>query len=99
MRDRVELVAVAAGALQRQAHHGRAEHVDLVGDHLDPVGEEAGDVRPGRVGGHAQEAGGDQVVVDLRRDLRRVLVVGQLVAGELFEQEAVVRLVGVEARG
>ena len=49
-----------------------------------------------RVRGHAQEAGRDQVVVQLRRDLRRVLVVGQFVAGELFEQEAVVRLVGVE---
>ena len=96
VRDRVELVGVAAGTLQRQPHHGRAQDVDLVGDHLEPVGEEAGDVRPGRVGGHAQEAGRDQVVVDLRRDLRRVLVVGQFVAGDLFEEEPVVRLVGVE---
>ena len=81
----------------RQAHHRRAEDVDLVGDHLDAVGDEAGDVRPGRVRGHAEEAGRDEVVVDLRRDLPGVLVVGQFVAGELFEQEAVIRLVGVEA--
>jgi hypothetical protein len=35
--NRVEFVAVAAGALEAQTHHGRAEHVHFVGDDLQPV--------------------------------------------------------------
>ncbi len=96
LRQRIEFVAVAAGALQGQAHDSGTEHVDLVGDDLQAVRNKAGDIRPGSVRCHAEKAGCHQVVVQLWRDLRGVLVIGQLVARKLFQKEAIVRLVGVE---
>ena len=56
--ESVEFVTIAAGL---QQHFG--EHIDLIGNYLQAVWNEVGEVEPGRVGGHAQEAGGDQVVV------------------------------------
>src|SRR5207249_10676834 len=56
LRDRIELVAMTASALHGQAQDGRAEHIDLIGNYLEAVWNEVGEVEPGRVGSHAQEA-------------------------------------------
>ena len=89
LRDRVELVIVAAGAAHRQAEEGSADGVGHLGE--DFVAAEGDELVAG-VAAHrpqAMEPGRDQQLLIVRIDL---------VAGELFQDEAVERLVGVEGR-
>ena len=94
--ERVVLMIVAAGAGQGQAHHRRAQHLDLVGHHVQPLGDEVLGPGPGAVGRHAQEAGGDQRFHLIRSQGIELSVVHQLVARDLLQQKAVVGLVVVE---
>ena len=96
LRDRVVLVRMAAGALECQAEHRGAKHLDFVGNDFEPVRNKVGEVVPGRVRRHAEETSGDHVIVYSRRDLGCVLVIRQFVAGELLKQKAIIGLIGVE---
>ena len=94
--DRVVLVAVAAGAAERETEQGRVNDLDRVGEDLGTVGGEVVDRAIGRVHAGAQEARRDQVIGQGRRELFGVQEILKLIAGELFEQEPIVRLIGVE---
>ena len=86
--DRIELVVVAARAVDRQAQRALADRpenlVEIVVAALGIVLLAEQHARPG-----AQESGGDEAVFGLAV---------HLVAGNLFGQEDVVRFVGVERR-
>ncbi len=87
LAKRIEFVIVAARAAERDPQHCRAHHVRHLGEHLIAA---AGDFLIAGVlaqRSQAVEAGGDQRFVFLGRNL---------IAGELFGDEAVVRLVIVE---
>ena len=90
------LVIVAAGAGQGQAHHRRAQHLHLVGHHVQPLGDEVLGPGPGAVGSHAQESGSDQRFHLIRSQGIELSVVYQLVARDLLQQESVVGFVVVE---
>ena len=94
--ERVVLVVVAAGAGQGQAHHRRAQDLDLIGNHVQPLGHEVLGAGPGAVGRHAQEAGGNQRFHLVGSQGLNGAVVHQLVARDLLQQEAVVGFVVVE---
>ena len=79
-RDRVELVVVAAGAGDAQAHQAAGDDVDPVVDDLVLVVEE-----PAADGQEAERGEGPLVVAQ-----------GEAVGGDLLDDEAVVRLVLVE---
>ena len=96
MPDRLELMRVTAGALDgdpQQAIHGDLEvalqHRVAVDAHLVGVAV----AFAGAVGGVAQEVRGDQRIDHLRRDAAARYVAGQLIAGQLFLNKAVERLV------
>ena len=91
----IELVAVAARALEGHPHDARPQDLYFIGDDVEAVLHEA-ELVAGAVGPHAQEAGGDQVVDHLPGNHRSRLVVDQLVSGDLLHQKTVVGLVGVE---
>ena len=85
LRDRLELVVVAFGALERQPQqrraddlHGALEHRDLVD--ADLVGVAV--ALAGAVLAVAEEMGRDELVDDRGRDLDAGLVARELVAGE-----------------
>ena len=96
LRDRVELMSVAAGTLNCQPENRRAENLHFIGDDFQTVRHEVRDVGKRPIGCRPQKTCRDQAVVNLRRDLLRVFVIHQLVAGDLFLQKPVVRLVGIE---
>ena len=87
-RNRVEFVIVAAGAAQAEAKNGLAQRVDRVldGQVMIILGIEAESPRNGEISGRGRT---------LRVLFARPLV-RQDVAGDLFAQEHVVGLVGVE---
>ena len=88
LRDRVELVAVAAGAGQRQAQPDGRGRVDAVDDVLDGV----------LLGDDAPFAVAAMVAVEAGRDLLVERRAGQQVAGELLDRELVERQVAVDRR-
>ena len=89
LRDRVELVVVAAGAGNGGGQDPLAECIDLLVHHVE--GELRLALRVVALGAHRQVAGGDELLGPLL-----VIGGGQQVARELLAQEAVVGLVGVE---
>ena len=95
LRQRIVLVRVAVRALHRKAQDGRAEHIDFIGDHVQPVVGEIHFALAGGVRRHPQERRGDEVVHHLLRDHGRMLVIDQLVACDLLLEELVVRFVVV----
>src|SRR5262249_22679895 len=89
LRDRIELVIVATGTRYGQTLEGLERGVDLLVDHVHLELLAVALVMGLRAKG--EEAGGDE-------ELRLLLIVPgrQQVAGELFADELVVGLVGVE---
>jgi hypothetical protein len=87
LRDRLQLVVVAAGAADRHPQECSADDVGPLGQHL-VAGQ--GDLRIAGVAADrpqpVEDAGGEQLVV----------VRTKLVAGNLLTHELVVRLVGIE---
>ena len=96
LRDRVVLVIVTPCALDGQPQHDGAEHIKLVGDDVEPIRDEGHLTFTGAVGRHSHEARRHQVLINLLADFRRVLVIDQFIACELFHQETVVGPVAVE---
>ena len=98
LRDRVVAMGVALGAADRQAEQRRRDDLDRLGDHVVPrlglVGRGVGRA----VGGHPEEARGDQPV-DVRGREVRVGRRDHLVAGELLADQLVPGPIGVEAPG
>ena len=97
--DRLELVVVASGALDRQAQERRAddlggpfEHGVLVGADLVRVAVALARA----VLAVAEEVGRDQLVDHLGRRARPATAAGQLVAGQLLAHDLVERPIGVE---
>ena len=88
-RDRVELVVVAPGATDGQTEEPARGDVHLVVHHLELGILHAGLVES--LGADGEEAGRDQQLVAFG-----LVLVGQLVAGDLLMDEPVVRFVGVE---
>ena len=90
--DGIKFVVVAAGASKRHAHEGAAQRVELFVDdvhlHLPPV------ILGEHLGPDAEESGGNVTRVPCRFRL----VTGRLqqVAGDLFPDKLIVRLVLVE---
>ena len=87
---------MALGALDRQPQHGRAEDLDLVADHVDPVLQQGHVIHTRRIGRHTQEPRGHQIVHHLLSDDRSVHVIHKFVAGNLLEQKSIVGLVRIE---
>ena len=87
--DRVELVVVTPRAADRQSEKGLADRVDLLVDHIDQQLLLIG--RADHLGPHDQEPGRHDVVVPLVLGAE-----GEQIAGQLFGEEPVERLVGVE---
>ena len=96
MRNRIKLVRMASRTFQSQSHHGGTKNIDFVRNHINAVGHISGDVGPCSIRSHSQESRRYQVVIDLLCNLRRGFVVGQFVAGNLFQQEPIKWLVSVE---
>ena len=93
MADRVVLVTVAPGTAERETQERRIDHLYGVGKHLGAVRGKVMDRAIGRVDTGSQKARRDQVIGQGRRKLSCVQVIFQLVAGELFQQEAIVWLI------
>ena len=88
-------MVVAAGALHGEAHHGRGQNLDLVGDDVHALGNEPPLGGIGGIGGGPKKSGGRQPVDQLRSHLFPA-VVCQLVSGDLLHQKLRVGLVPVE---
>ena len=87
--NRIELVIVATCAADCQAEEPARSGIDLIIDDL-----EFGVLRAGLVesfGADGEEAGGDQKLVPFR-----LILVREEIAGDLFMDEAIIRLIGVE---
>ena len=84
--DRIELVVVATGAVDREAHHASAERGDQIVDVV-PAALRVVLLAEQHARSHAKEAGRDQCFLRLPI---------HLVAGDLFCEEQVVRLVLIE---
>ena len=85
LRDRVELVIVAAGARHRQPKKRLRDHVDLVVGERHHLVERVGGRKPVRH--HAEVADAERRLVDVRDRIDSR--VGQQVAGDLFADETV----------
>src|SRR5207248_2075287 len=101
--DRVVLVRVALGALDRQPKRRGADDLERVVERLEVVAGrvlDAGEVGPAGIGGAAEKAGGfkrfDDLLAQLLLRRARGPVIDQLVAGDLLLEKAIIRLVLVE---
>ena len=97
LRDRVVFMIMTIGAGKRQTEERLAGGVDEIGHQLImPFAVLLENGTRGVVGTEAQVTGGDELI-DLGLVPRRIRSGGQLVAGELFADERVERLVVVES--
>ncbi len=87
--DRVELVVVTSRAADRQPEEGLADRVELLVDHIDQ--QLIFIRRADHLGPHDEEPGRHDVLVPLLLGAE-----GEQIAGQLFGEEPVERLVGVE---
>ena len=69
LRDRVELVAVAAGTVDRQAQQARPHDLDRVVHDAEEVLRDDADVFVRQVASGSQVAGGDQCLAHLGREM------------------------------
>ena len=99
LRDRLELVVVAFGALERQAQQRRADDLDRALEHVVLVDADLVRIAvalAGAILGVAQEVSGDQLIDRLGWRTRAATIAGQLVAGQLLADDLIQRPVGVE---
>ncbi len=97
--DRLELVVVAAGALDRQPQERRADDLSRPLEHGVLVGADLVRVAVAlarAVLAVAEEMGRDQLIDRFGRRARPATAAGQLVAGQLLADDSVERPVGVE---
>ena len=96
LRDGIELVGVAAGAVHGEAEGAAAHLFDQLEERFVAFDREIGDVLFGDVEDGAEVAGGGEEFVDLRGAGFGAAPVDEFVAGELLDQETVPGFVFVE---
>ena len=96
VRNRIELVRVAAGTVDRETEHIRGDVLDRVEHDLVADVGRVRAPRVGDVGRLPEEAGGDQRFDVARLEAVGVAPIDEFIAGDLFEQEAVVGPIVVE---